>query len=387
VNWQPWALRLAEQVTHSTSRWQPIVAAVPRHVFVPRWWKWTSPGSGYGTDTFTLADGPADQATWLKAAYRDRSLVTRVGPLHADHANSSDRPSGMPTSSATLPGLIIQMLRHVMIDDGMEVLDVGTGSGYGTAVLAVRLGDSRVTSIDVDSYLTKAAAERLEGIGLRPQVVTCDATGPLPGTYDRIVATVSVRPIPASWLQALRPGGRLVTTIAGTALILTADKTEDGGAAGRIEWDRAGFMHTRTGPDYPLTLHPLLDEIRDADGDHVSPGRYPVTNVVEAWELWSTLGTLHPGIEHHYEQHGNGRDNTRTAFMLHSDGSWAKATSRGDDPPIVHQGGPRRLWDLLDDIRATWLRDGSLPVYGAQATVTPDGTIQLRRERWQATLA
>jgi hypothetical protein len=158
----------------------------------------------------------------------------------------------MPTSSATLPSLIIQMLRHAMIDDG----------------------------IDVDSYLTKAATERLDGIGLRSHVVTCDATGPLPGTYDRIVATVSVRPIPASWLQALRPGGRPVTTIAGTALILTADKTEAGGA-----------------------------------------------------------------------------------------------------------GGPRRLWDLLDNIRTSWLRDGSLPVYGAQATVTPGGTVHLRRGRWQATIA
>jgi hypothetical protein len=62
---------------------------------------------------------------------------------------------------------------------------------------------------------------------------------------------VAVRPIPVSWLTALRPGGRLVTTITGTALILTADKTDDGGAIGRIEWNRAGFMSTRTGPDYP----------------------------------------------------------------------------------------------------------------------------------------
>jgi hypothetical protein len=54
------------------------------------------------------------------------------------------------------------------------------------------------------------------------------------------------------WLAALRPGGRLVTTISGTALILTADKTDDGGVTGRIEWDRAGFMHTRTGADYPV---------------------------------------------------------------------------------------------------------------------------------------
>jgi protein-L-isoaspartate O-methyltransferase len=51
------------------------------------------------------------------------------------------------------------------------------------------------------------AAERLDSVGLRPAVLTVDATGALPGTYDRIIATVAVRPVPASWLAALRPGG------------------------------------------------------------------------------------------------------------------------------------------------------------------------------------
>jgi protein-L-isoaspartate O-methyltransferase len=118
------------------------------------------------------------------------------------------------------------MYRHAMLTDDTDVLDVGTGSGYGTALLCKRLRDRRVTSIDVDEYLTKAAAERLDSAGLHPQVTACDATGPRPGAYDRIVSTVAVRPVPASWLTALRPGGRLVTTITGTTLILTADKTE-----------------------------------------------------------------------------------------------------------------------------------------------------------------
>ena len=33
-----------------------------------------------------------------------------------------------------------------------------------------------------------------------------------------------------------------------------------------------------------------------------------------------------------------------------------------------------------------WLRDGSLPVYGASATITPDGGIHLRRGQWRASL-
>ncbi|MET9419092.1 protein-L-isoaspartate(D-aspartate) O-methyltransferase, partial [Streptomyces klenkii] len=122
-----------------------------------------------------------------------------------------------------------------------------------------------------------------------------DATGELPGVFDRIVATVSVRPIPASWLAALQPGGRLVTTIAGTSLLVTAEKTEDGGATGRVEWDRAGFMYTRHGPDYPPRLAALLATARERDGDDISTGQYPVVHVTEAWDLASMLDVVAPG--------------------------------------------------------------------------------------------
>src|SRR6185437_14848582 len=110
---------------------------------------------------------------------------------------------------------------------------------------------------------------------------------PLPGSYDRIVSMMSVAPVPASWLTALRPGGRLVTVLAGTGLLVTADKTPDGGAAGRTEWDRAGFMAARSGTDYPPSLLDQAPGARDADGEHVSAGRYPVVSIGNAWELQS----------------------------------------------------------------------------------------------------
>jgi protein-L-isoaspartate O-methyltransferase len=347
-------------------------------VFVPRWWR------RLDQDGWTLRDGQADPQRWLSAAYSDRTLVTRVGTTHADQARTGDHPRGWPTSSATQPGLVVQMYRHAGVADGVDILDVGTGSGYGCALLARRLGDEHVTSVDVDGYLVEAATQRLAGIGLHPDVRACDATGPLPGSYDRIVSMLSVAPVPASWLAALRPGGRLVTVLAGTGLIVTAGKTPDGGAAGRTEWDRAGFMAARSSPDYPPTLLDLFPEARDADGEQVSTGRYPIVQVSGAWELHSMLGVTVPGIQDHYEQSS---DNRRTAWLLHPDGSWARASATADDPPAVHQSGPRRLWDTLDSIRHTWLRDGNLPTYGASVTITPDGSVHLSRGRWQATLS
>ena len=52
MNWERQAARLASQVTEPSSRWRPLVAAVPRHEFVPRWWSADAIG-------WTLQDGPA----------------------------------------------------------------------------------------------------------------------------------------------------------------------------------------------------------------------------------------------------------------------------------------------------------------------------------------
>ncbi|GGO16117.1 hypothetical protein GCM10010116_32480 [Microbispora rosea subsp. aerata] len=73
--------------------------------------------------------------------------------------------------------------------------------------------------------------------------------------------------------------------------------------------------------------------------------------------------------------------------MVHKDGSWARAEQIGREPPTVHQGGPRRLWDVLDEARDYWLQHGALPLYGANVTITPDGVIHLQRGRWKATIA
>jgi hypothetical protein len=60
------------------------------------------------------------------------------------------------------------------------------------------------------------------------------------------------------------------------------------------------------------------------------------------------LGIVAPGIEPHYRQDADGQ---RTAWMLHPDRSWTRAASADGEAPTVRQSGPRRLWDIVDDIR------------------------------------
>ncbi|SEE84625.1 Protein-L-isoaspartate O-methyltransferase [Streptomyces sp. 2131.1] len=378
MQWRPHAAALAAQIAHPGSPWWTPLHETPRHQFVQRWLTASPQG-------WTAVDGPADTAAWATAAYSNTTLVTRVGPVHADHIEPGQIVTGNPTSSSTLPGLVLTMLQHGRLTPGVRLLDLATGSGYSAALACRRLGDDLVTTLDIDPYLTAAATERLARIGCTPTVVTADAGAEeLPGTFDRIVSMVSMPRIPASWLAALAPGGRLVTTIAGTGLIVTADKTEDGGAQGRVEWDRGSFMTTRSGDDYPPGLNEVFAQAVDQEGEKVTTSPFPVLDVMQAWEVWSMLSLKVPGIEH---RTGTGDDGSRMTWMLHKDGSWARATTwPGEQSAAVHQSGPRRLYDELDEIRWWWVQHGELPVYGAQVTISPDGTTTLSRGGWTATL-
>jgi protein-L-isoaspartate(D-aspartate) O-methyltransferase len=98
---------------------------------------------------------------------------------------------------------------------GTRVLEVGTGCGYQTAVLAET--GAQVTSVELVPHLAEAAAERLKRLGYDRVEVHCGdgARGWPPGApYDAIVVTAAaVDRVPPALLEQLAPGGRLVIPV------------------------------------------------------------------------------------------------------------------------------------------------------------------------------
>lgn len=366
--WAGSAKALADQVTADAPAWHDAVSNTPRHQLVPRWWQ-RVPNSP--TEEWELVDHPENSAERMRAAYDDGTLVTRVGPLHADHAEPGERGKGAPTSSSTLPGLIVSMAHQLDAKPGHKVLDVGTGSGYSAALFGRRFGDGNVTSVDVDPYLVEAARTRLAQFGRTPRLEAVDATGELPDSeYDRIMATVSVRPVPASWLRALRPGGRLVTTIAHTALLVTADMGADGIARGGVQSDAATFMETRREADYPAKLHHVFATAKEGAGEDVRRPGGPVPDLWREWPLRWLYELDTPGVETRAAVYPD--DGRRVVWLLAADGSWARAED--STSPLVHQGGPRRLWDALERVRRRWEENNRFALHTMRAELSPEGS-------------
>lgn len=130
------------------------------------------------------------------------------------------------------PFIVALMTELLDIRPGDKVLELGTGSGYQTAVLAA-LGAS-VYSLEIIPQLADAAAKRLARLGLKNiHLQTAQGWGgwPSEAPFDAILVTAAAAHLPPALTRQLNPGGRLIVPIGepgGHQMLMSIVKTEDG---------------------------------------------------------------------------------------------------------------------------------------------------------------
>jgi protein-L-isoaspartate O-methyltransferase len=337
--------------------WRRAFLAVRRHVFVPRYWNDEEPGA-FPARWRMIDNATVDHPEWLAAAYSDRTLATGLTGVPAKGA-----PGMHPqvTSSSTMPSLVMAMLEALDVHDDMDVLEIGTGTGYNAALLSARVGDSHVTTIDVDPELTALAAVRLGAHGYYPQVVTGDGAegAARQAPFDRIIATCGFGQVPASWIDQTRDGGKIVVNLLGPwnrfALVLLT--VHDGVAAGRFLAQSGGFMPRRTDPDqafdYAVTVR------RDAaDPAESHSDLDPQTLYLEpAFGLIAQTALAGVASRQIYV---DGGENLGTEIATADGSSWTVVHHTRDRARgfRLSQAGERRLWDEIEALHGTWVAHG-----------------------------
>ena len=119
------------------------------------------------------------------------------------------------------PKLEARMLQALEICKAETVLEIGTGSGYMTALLAKQAQE--VFSIERITELSASAAQKLVAHGISNVVLEVGdgANRWSDGSYDVIVLTGSVPMIPTAFEHQLNPGGRLLAVV-GEAPVMQA---------------------------------------------------------------------------------------------------------------------------------------------------------------------
>jgi protein-L-isoaspartate(D-aspartate) O-methyltransferase len=132
-----------------------------------------------------------------------QALAYQNRPLPIGHDQTISQP------------LVVAMMTHLLrIEPDSRVLEIGTGCGYQTAILAELARE--VVTIEIVAPLAERARATLEALGYRNvvfQVGDGAAGWPELAPYDRILVTAAPRAVPAPLLEQLAPGGRMITPI------------------------------------------------------------------------------------------------------------------------------------------------------------------------------
>ena len=353
--------------TLRTLPWSHAFASVPRHLFLPRFFRQTPDRTGW------QPVGEQD-AGWLEMVYTDATWVTQLDndPGQWDIARATGQPArGVPTSSSTAPSLMALMLEALDIDDRHRVLEIGTGTGYNAALLTHRLSARLVTTVEVDQVVAEAARLALLSCGYTPTLVVGDGAAghPQGAPYDRMIATCSTATIPAPWVVQLRPSGLLLTNLhrdlAGGALALLR-RDGHGQAQGRFLPDYGGFMPVRSNPPANVERR-LTAALATLDAD-MAARRTPVgADELDHPDFGMIVALRLPGVASMWFEPDTGPQR----WLLADDGSWACVEQATH---TVAQHGARRLWEDVEALYQRWSGAGKPTRDRFGLTVTDSGT-------------
>ena len=123
------------------------------------------------------------------------------------------------------PRTVAAMLRLLEVRVGDRVLDVGSGSGWSTALLAHLTGpDGEVVGVELEPTLVEFGRANLTRMG-RPwaRIEAADPSRlgwPREAPYDRVLVSAAPRTLPEELVDQLVDGGRMVIPVFGTMLLV-----------------------------------------------------------------------------------------------------------------------------------------------------------------------
>ncbi|MCP6717926.1 MAG: protein-L-isoaspartate O-methyltransferase [Patescibacteria group bacterium] len=176
---------------------------------------------------------------WLKTARIVEAFrkIKRIDFLPEDSKNLAELNQALPIGygqTISQPMVVAFMLEQLQPQKGDKILDIGSGSGWTTALLSEIVGeDGRVFAIEFVKEL-KDFGERntvkynFVKKGIAKFVCADGSKGyEKEAPFDRILASASAKKIPLAWKKQLKIGGKIVTPIKTSIWVFTKNSETD----------------------------------------------------------------------------------------------------------------------------------------------------------------
>ncbi len=184
---------------------------------------------------------------WLKTpriieAFRK---IKRVDFLPDDIKDLAEMNEALPigySQTISQPLVVAFMLELLEPKEGEKILDIGSGSGWTSALLGEIVGEKgKVIAIEIIpelkefgekniakyNFIEKGIVEFVCADGSKgyPNIASCPE---LAEGFDKILASASARELPPAWKEQLKIGGRIVTPIGSSIWLFIKKKREKG---------------------------------------------------------------------------------------------------------------------------------------------------------------
>ena len=156
----------------------------------------------------------------VESAFRNIPRHEFILSSELDRAYYNEPLPIMKNQTISQPGVVSRMSEWLDVKDGQNILEIGTGSGWQTAILSCLVGTGIVHSIEIHPELEKFARKNLEKFCLdNVNVILGDGSVGYPkaSPYDRIIITAACTEIPLPLLDQLSDNGLIIAPVGDTS--------------------------------------------------------------------------------------------------------------------------------------------------------------------------
>ncbi len=176
---------------------------------------------------------------WLKTPRIIKAFkkIKRIDFMPEDSKNLAELNQALPIGygqTISQPLVVAFMLEQLQPEKGYKILDVGSGSGWTTALLSEIVGEEgKIIAIELVKELRDSGEKNTSEYnfvkkGIAEFICADGSKGyEKEAPFDRILASASALKIPLAWKKQLKIGGRIVTPIKTSIWVFTKNSETD----------------------------------------------------------------------------------------------------------------------------------------------------------------